>query len=171
VDAVTDATGSKPCATQASGVCTVPGYTVNGWTDLGMGRPFYAMQFPDVVNPEATTNAFLDSFVRGNRDDQPRSLDGSILQALNLMNATLVENKLALTGAVASPLMQSAVALTSNTDVVNKLYLTILSRYPSSSEMSTALASIPTGNGTARNNAIQDLGWSLFNKVDFVFNY
>jgi len=129
------------------------------------------MQFPDVVGTEGGSNAFLDSFIRGNRDDQPRTADGSILQALNLMNATLVENKLALTGAVASPLMQSAVALTSNTDVVNKLYLTILSRYPSSSEMSTALASIPTGNGTTRNNAIQDLAWSLFNKVDFVFNY
>ena len=126
-----------------------------------------------MTNPEATTNAFLDSFVRGNRDDQPRTTDGSILQALNLMNATLVENKLAFTGATAGKLMTDIAQLTgaSNTDVVNKLYLNILSRYPSSSEMSTALASLPTGNGTTRNNAIQDLAWSLFNKVDFVFNY
>ena len=65
----------------------VPGYTVNGWTDLNWDRPRYAMQFPDVVNTEGTTNAFLDSFLRGNRDDQPRRNDGSILQALNLMNA------------------------------------------------------------------------------------
>ena len=35
-------------------------------------RPSYAMQFPDVINTEGTTNAFLDSFLRGNRDDQPR---------------------------------------------------------------------------------------------------
>jgi hypothetical protein len=48
---------------------------------------------------EGTTNAFLDSFLRGNRDDQPRRSDGSILQALNLMNASLIEGKLALTGA------------------------------------------------------------------------
>ncbi len=65
----------------------------------------YAMQFPDVVNMEGTTNAFLDSFLRGNRDDQPRRSDGSILQALNLMNATLIENKFALTGATASQLL------------------------------------------------------------------
>jgi len=58
-----------------------------------------------------------------------------------------------------------------NTDVVNKLFLNILSRYPSASEMSTAVASLPAANGTARNNAIQDLAWSLFNKVDFIFNY
>ena len=37
--------------------------------------------------------------------------------------------------------------------------------------MTTAMASLPTANGTARNNAMQDLAWSLFNKVDFVFNY
>src|ERR1039457_4849048 len=147
-----------------------PGYAVTGWTELNMGNPSYAMQFPDVLNTEGATNAFLDSFLRGNRDDQPRRGDGSILQALNLMNASLIEGKLALTGATASPLMGASAAL-NNTDAVNKLYLTILSRYPSASEMSTALGSLPTANGAARNSAVQDLAWSLYNKVDFVFNY
>src|ERR1035437_666455 len=145
-------------------------YTVTGWTDLNMGRPSYAMQFPDVIGTEGTTNTFLDSFLRGNRDDQPRRSDGSILQALNLMNASLIENKLALTGATASPLMVASAPL-NNTDAVNKLFLTILSRYPSASEMSTAIASLPTATGAARNSAIQDLAWALYNKVDFVFNY
>ncbi len=54
------------------------------------------MQFPDVLNVEGTTDAFLDSFLRGNRDDQPRKSEGSILQALNLMNSTIIENRLAL---------------------------------------------------------------------------
>ncbi len=172
IDGVVQATGSTPCATVASGACTVQGYTVNGWTELNMmpNRPLYTMQFPDVVNMEGTTNAFLDSFLRGNRDDQPRRSDGSILQALNLMNATLIENKFALTGATASQLLADSVKL-SNTDAVNKLYLTILSRYPSSTETSTATAGLPTATGAARNSAIQDLAWSLFNKVDFVFNY
>jgi hypothetical protein len=170
LDGVALSSGSFPCATQASGVCTVPGYTVTGWTDLNLGRPSFAMQFPDAFNTENTTNAFLDSFLRGNRDDQPRRSDGSILQALNLMNATLIENKLALTGAVAGPLLVDSVKL-NNTDAVNKLFLTILSRYPSAAEMSTAVASLPAATGTARNNAIQDLAWSLYNKVDFVFNY
>ncbi len=171
VDGVVQATGSTPCATVVSGACTAPGYTVNGWTDLNGDRPKYTMQFPDVVNMDGTTNAFLDSFLRGNRDDQPRRSDGSILQALNLMNATLIENKFALTGATASPLLAEAATKLNNTDAVNKLYLTILSRYPSSTEMSTAMAGLPTANGAARNSAIQDLAWSLFNKVDFVFNY
>src|SRR5207248_974763 len=129
--------------------------------------PMFAMQFPDVVNMEGTTKAFLDSFLRGNRDDQPRRIDGSILQALNLMNATLIENKFALTGATASSLLVDSAKL-NNTDAVNKLYLTILSRYPSSTEMSTAMGGLPTATGATRNSAIQDLAWSLFNKVDFV---
>ena len=170
IDGVAQSSGSFPCATVTSGACSVPGYTVTGWTDLNMGRPSYAMQFPDVVNTEGTTNAFLDSFLRGNRDDQPRRSDGSILQALNLMNASLIEDKLALTGAVASPLMVDSVKL-NNTDAVNKLFLTILSRYPSAAEMSTAMGSLPTATGAARNSAMQDLAWSLYNKVDFVFNY
>jgi hypothetical protein len=170
IDGVMQSSGSYPCTTVTSGACSVPGYTVTGWTELNMGRPTYAMQFPDVINTEGTTNTFLDSFLRGNRDDQPRRGDGSILQALNLMNASLIEGKLALTGATASPLLVASVAL-NNTDAVNKLFLSILSRYPSAAEMSTALGSLPTANGAARNSAMQDLAWSLYNKVDFVFNY
>ena len=161
---------SMTCATVTGTTCSVPGYTVTGWTELNMGRPSYAMQFPDVIGTENGSNAFLDSFLRGNRDDQPRRTDGSILQALNLMNASLIENKFALTGATASPLILASAAL-NNTDAVNKLFLTILSRYPSAAEMSTAMGSLPTATGAARNSAIQDLTWSLYNKVDFVFNY
>lgn len=172
VDGVAQSSGSVPCANvTVNGTTTcVPGYTVTGWTDLGQARPFYAMQFPDAVNTEGTTNAFLDSFLRGNRDDRPRRSDGSILQALNLMNASVIENKLALTGPNASKLMVESVAL-NNTDAVNNLFLAILSRYPSAAEMSTAMGSLSTAGGAARNSAIQDLAWSLYNKVDFVFNY
>ena len=170
IDGVSQSSGSLPCTTVTAGACSVPGYAVTGWTELNMGNPAYAMQFPDTINTNGTTNAFLDSFLRGNRDDQPRRGDGSILQALNLMNASLIEGKLALTGATSSPLIVASAAL-NNTDAVNKLFLTILSRYPSATEMSTALGSLPTGNGAARNSAVQDLAWSLYNKVDFVFNY
>jgi hypothetical protein len=154
---------------QATGV--FPSLSVQGMsTDTAAYKVNYTMQFPDVRNTsDGTTDGFLDNFLRGNRDDQPRKYDGSILQALSLMNSTLVETKLGMTGATASPLLAQAANL-GNTDLVNKLYLTILSRYPTKDEMSTAMAALPTG-GTTRNTAIQDLAWSLFNKVDFVFNY
>jgi hypothetical protein len=162
LDAVAQATGVFP-------TMTVTGLTASdGTTPVKVN---YTMQFPDVVNTsDGTTDTFLNNFLRGNRDDQPRKPDGSILQALGLMNSTLIETKLAATGNSPAPLIKDGIAL-GNTDLVNKLYLAILSRYPSKDEMSTALASLPTASGTTRNNAVQDLAWSLFNKVDFVFNY
>ena len=154
---------------QASG--TFPSYTVTNFTTLGFPKVTYTMQFPDVVNTEGTTNAFLDTFLRGNRDDQPRKSEGSILQALNLMNnSALVEQRLALTGANANQLLLRA----RNQDtagIVNLLYLNILSRYPSADEVAKASAAIPSSSGTAHDQAIQDLAWALFNKVDFIFNY
>ena len=44
-----------------------------------------------------------------------------------------------MTGTTASPLIVASAAL-SNTDAINKLFLTILSRYPTAAEMSTAMA-------------------------------
>jgi len=149
---------------QSTGV--FPTYTLTGSTDANPMRATWAMQFPDTINIEPGTNTFLDTFLRGNRDDQPRKSDGSILQALNLMNSTVIETKLAAT----SPLISTLINLP-NTEVVNKMYLTILSRYPTKQEVATALAALPAANGATRNSAIQDLAWSLFNKVDFVFNY
>ena len=38
-------------------------------------------------------NNFLNAFLRGNRDDQPRKPDGSISQALGLMNDNFVMSR------------------------------------------------------------------------------
>ncbi len=155
---------------QSSG--TFPSYTITGFTDQGFPKPSYAMQLPDTVGMPAGDigNNFLDSFLRGNRDDQLRKQDGSILQALNLMNNAYVEQHVGYTGATASQLIVQNLTK-SNTDLINTLFLAILSRYPSPAEMSTAMAAVPAPSGTARSQAIQDLAWSLYNKVDFVFNY
>ena len=153
---------------QSSG--TFPSYSITGFTDQGFPKPSYAMQFSDTVGgPDGNTNSFLDSFLRGNRDDQPRRSDGSILQALNLMNNTIVETRIKNTGSTPSQLIVQNLSK-SNTDLINTLYLNILSRYPTSDEMAKAMAYLPA-SGTTRATLLQDLVWSLYNKVDFVFNY
>jgi hypothetical protein len=154
---------------QSSG--TFPSYNYTGFTDQGYPKVSYAMQLPDVVNAPSDGNIspMLDSFLRGNRDDQPRKQDGSILQALNLMNNTFVTNRSHAAGGTYSQLISQNMGK-SNTDLINTLFLTILSRYPTNDEMTTALASLPA-SGASRTTAIQDLVWSLYNKVDFVFNY
>jgi hypothetical protein len=151
-----------------------PGYTFAGFTEQGFARPLYTMQFPDVNNSsDGNTNNFLNFFLRGNRDDAPRKSEGSILQALNLMNNnTVVDSHLATTGTLQSQLLVGALNR-NNTDLINTLFLNILSRYPSADEMSKAQASITvaSGTGTVRVQAVQDLAWALYNKVDFIYNY
>ena len=61
-----------------------------------MARLTWAMQFPEPLNTPTAGNAvtpFLDAFLRGNRDDQVRSSDGSISQALDLMNDNFVMSR------------------------------------------------------------------------------
>jgi Protein of unknown function (DUF1549)/Protein of unknown function (DUF1553) len=155
---------------QSSG--TMPSYAMTGFTDHGYAKVSYAMQLPDVVGAptgDSNTSALLDSFIRGNRDDQPRKPDGSILQALNLMNNNVVVQRSHASGTNASQLIVQNLNR-SNTDLINTLFLTILSRLPSTDEMATAQAAIPAG-GSSRTAAVQNLVWSLYNKVDFVFNY
>jgi len=135
------------------------------------GNVNYAMQFPEpLALPDGASGkvtGFLDAFLRGNRDDQPRSGEGSILQALGLMNNTFVMTRTSPTSP-ATGLLVTSLKLP-NTELVNTLFLAVLSRYPTQQELNTALANL--ANTSTRNNEAQDLLWSLYNKVDFVFNY
>ena len=149
----------------------MPVYSITGFTDSGFAKPSYAMQFPDVINaPTSDGNAsnLLDSFLRGNRDDQPRKSDGSILQALNLMNNPFIETRIQYNGSTPAPLIANNINA-SNPTLVNTLFLNILSRYPTSAELSTAVAAL--SGASNRSQAVQDLVWTIYNKVDFVFNY
>src|SRR5262249_55499915 len=130
----------------------------------------YSMKFPETMNtplndPEAA--AFLDAFNRGNRDDQPRTAEGSVLQAFTLMNSRFLDSFLQVEGETASPLLASSIGK-SNAEVIETLFLTILSRRPTAAETGTALRLLES---RPRVEALQDLAWSLYNKVDFVFNY
>src|SRR5882724_10777390 len=78
----------------------LPSYT------LAVGGPVsWAMQLPEPLATPSTRDpvtTFLDSFLRGNRDDQVRNDDGSISQALNLMNDNFVMSRTKSTGAATS---------------------------------------------------------------------
>jgi hypothetical protein len=138
-----------------------PTYNNSLWGPLN-----HAMKFPE---PRATPDglngpvaSFLDSFLRGNRDDQARRPDGSISQALGLMNDNFVMSRVQ----PASGLLKLVLPL-SDTDLVNSMFITILSRLPTQAEMSAALQNLKSN----RTQEAQNLMWSLYNKVDFVFNY
>jgi hypothetical protein len=150
---------------QSSGTATP--MTVRGFSDVGFPQPLYAMQLPDTTTSAGgDSQTVLDTFFRGNRDDNPRRPDGSILQALALMNNNFIVQRSRATGTNSSKLIAQNLTR-SNNEIIDALYLAILSRLPSPQERQKI--SIPSGS--TRTAAIQDLAWTLYNKVDFVFNY
>ena len=170
-DAVITATGIVP-------TYTVPGFsnasTIYGVNSPGFGPISRAMQLPDVKNePDGggAVSQFLDNFLRGDRDLTPRKDEGSILQALSLMNDNLIESRVRSTGSntQGSNLVSALNSHLTDSQLVNQLYLTVLSRYPTAAEVQTATTYL--GTNPNHSQAAEDLFWSLFNKVDFVFNY
>ena len=116
-----------------------------------------------------TTTAFLNAFLRGNRDNEARKGDGTISQALALMNDTFITTRVNST-ATNSVLVQ-ALRLTDD-QAVTTLYQNVLSRNPTAAELTTAVANLKgAANATARTQEGRNLLWSLYNKVDFMFNY
>ncbi len=111
---------------------------------------------------------FLDVFGRPKRSlacECERSAETHVGQSLLLINSDVVENKLvAPNGRVA----MLAASKLSNTEIVDEFYLSTLSRFPTSKERETALASLRDG---PRMQRLQDLMWALLNTKEFMFNH
>jgi hypothetical protein len=127
----------------------------------------WAMQLPDTQTPGGTVGAFLDTFLRGDRDENPRRRDLSVAQALDLMNDPFViaRSRASNPNGMLARLLASGV---DNETFVRTLYMSVLSRYPTSDEVVTSVNLLASG---PRRQRAEDLLWSLYNKVDFVFNY
>ena len=129
----------------------------------------WAMQFPDTREPRSNGSvaAFLNAFGRGDRDTAFRRSDGSILQALNMLNSPFVSTRIHQNNQgshVAALLVQTADPGT----IIYNLFATTLSRPPSDREMAMF---IPIFQQQGNRVAAENLQWVLLNKVDFLFNY
>jgi hypothetical protein len=150
----------------ATGV--VGSYSIGGWATPAN----WAMQFPEPVEPRNNANVltFLNLFLRGNRDNQGRSQDATILQQLNLMNNTFVTQKAKVS---ASAVLRSIAQMTSQEAMTEELFLRFLSRLPSDYEKEKSVAFLKKA-GTAqaaKNTAVEDMAWTLMNKQEFIFSY
>src|SRR5712692_10013372 len=68
-----------------------------------LGQVQWTMQLPDPTEPtgggiNGNVRTFLDWFLRGDRDERAREVEGSVLQTLALLNNALVVNKVRATG-------------------------------------------------------------------------
>jgi hypothetical protein len=110
---------------------------------------------------------FLDAFGRPDGNQDPpyeRVADATVVQALHLMNAPALHRKVISDEGFAAKLAASDKAPEA---IVEELYLTLYSRFPSSEE-SAAVVEVFQQNGNRR-QATEDLMWALLNTPEFVF--
>ncbi|MFP6588720.1 MAG: DUF1553 domain-containing protein, partial [Pirellulaceae bacterium] len=96
-----------------------------------------------------------------------RGTEPSIAQALHLMNAPETMRKLRSRFGVVRRLVESNL---SESDIVDELYLSTLSRFPVAEEreLMVGVFADPAAN---RQTAVEDILWTLINTREFVFNH
>ncbi|HEV8268292.1 MAG TPA: DUF1549 domain-containing protein [Thermoanaerobaculia bacterium] len=159
LDAIFKATGVPPEASE---------FRVIGMDSAVITR---AMRLPDPLQPDTYGRSpyrlFLDTFGRGNRGSAVRSSDGSLLQALDLLNDRIVTERVkrSTRGSAVQALLDAS---TDPGAIVEKLYLRTLSRLPSAEERAEAIRYVTAGDLTRR---VEDLQFALLNHVEFLFSY
>jgi hypothetical protein len=107
----------------------------------------------------------MRTFGQANREQADRRSEGSILQAITLMNSPFVTRRVQAEGG--SRVEQLVKSDKENAAIVDELYLGTLSRPPRPEERQLALTWLEEN----RRQGAEDLQWALLNKLDFVFNY
>jgi Protein of unknown function (DUF1549)/Protein of unknown function (DUF1553) len=124
-----------------------------------------AMLLPDPTEG-GNFRALLNNFGRGNRDDDVRTDDSSIVQALALMNDANIVTRVRASNP-ASTVAKTLAATKDPGAIADTLYLATLSRYPDASERNAAIAYLKSGDLTKKT---EDLQFALLNKLEFLFN-
>jgi hypothetical protein len=114
-------------------------------------------------------SAFLETFGRPPRDTglaAERTSQPTAAQRLYLLNSGDVQRKLQ-----QGPRLQALLQRQGGPrEVINALYLTILSRYPTDEEL-RAITEYSQAGGTSRRGVGQDLAWALINTAEFGFRH
>ena len=111
---------------------------------------------------------FLNSFGQANRESNEPTTDGSITQAVLLMNGPFIKSKIkAEADSFLGKLLRQEPAMRSE-DLADELFLRFLSRWPTEDEKVKSVQLLAERGPTAGG---EDLQWVLMNKLDFVFNY
>jgi len=118
----------------------------------------------DGVDISSISNSFFET----NREAPvPTGNRGTSLQAMLMMSSGLVNNRvLAENDSRVQKLLESG---KTDDQVVEELYLSSLSRWPTAAEKQTALRDFEFGKD--RTKGAQDLQWALLNGVEFVLNH
>jgi hypothetical protein len=114
------------------------------------------------------TSSFLETFGRPPRDtglESERNNRSTAAQRLDLLNSSHIQRKIE-----QGPKLQLLFRRPRLRDVINGLYLTILSRSPTNEELKVAQAYVQAAGGNRRAAAV-DLAWALINSAEFLYRH
>lgn len=117
-----------------------------------------------------TSTYFLKTFGRSTRQTVCScevKLEPNLSQALHLLNGTST-NKRIVDGKIVSSLLKSK---KSDREIIEQLYLSTLTRMPTSEETNQLLDYLKELDDAQRNLVHQDIFWSLLNSKEFIFNH
>jgi len=134
-------------------------------------KGFRAMQLPDVQ----VKSDFLSAFGRPPRvlcDAAERSVEPSIAQALHVINGDTLNKKLSAPDGFAALSLKLGL---SNARLIETLFLSAYSRYPSEQEKTAILnalnSAVVSPTSAIRQKQIEDMMWALLTSKEFMFNY
>jgi len=119
----------------------------------------------------AVQSQFLKSFGRNPRAitcECERSDEPSMSQVLHMANGDTINEKLRVAGNRVDKLLDSGL---SNYRLIEEIYLSTLSRYPTDNEMSQLMPLLSASSRDAKRLALEDLLWSILSSREFMFNH
>ncbi len=125
-----------------------------------------AMQLPDA----AIASNFLNTFGRPERIitcECERSDEPSMTQVLHILNGDTLIQKLE---AKDNRVSQQLEANSATDQLIDDLYLSSLSRFPTDAEKQKLLAVLSTVPESERRQSLEDLYWSVLSSKEFLFN-
>lgn len=116
------------------------------------------------------TSQFLEMFGRPARDtglESERNNDPTDAQRLYLLNSNEVRIKIQQSPRLRKVFNDNKI---NNDNLISMLYVTLLSRYPTESELGIAEKYFQT-NGMSQTQAAEDLAWALINTKEFLYRH
>jgi hypothetical protein len=151
-------------------ICEVTGTTEKYSSAIPEPYTFLPEGYRSIALPDGSiTSSFLEEFGRPPRDtglESERNNRVTPSQRLQMLNSTHIQRKLE-----QGPRIQELIAAGPRPrPLVESLYLTILSRFPTDEEMKISLRYLDANKKTRR-QAIIDLAWALVNSAEFMYRH
>lgn len=122
----------------------------------------------------AIENYFLSTFGRNPRNivcECERSSEPTMVQVLHISNGNTINNKLQSKESRAEKLLQLRRSGLSDEALVDEIYLTCFSRYPTPDRRRQLVQFLPPVNSDEERATIEDLFWGLLSTREFLFNH